>query len=634
MPDQAAFNEYLSARRAAKKYLTENARKNGQTGHLPVLEQILETVETVGEINLGIHEIPLKKIVGTYTDARSSAFAGNFMPLLGEGTEFASKWQSLYVHHIKEGISDPIKVYEFLNLFYVIEGNKRVSLLKHVGAYSMTADVIRIIPKRDEDNPEIALYYEFLDYNPKSLAFSDMWFSKKGSFTRLIQRAKQCADRIPELVGKAPEEWLPQIYKDFSRQYRAAGFDKLEITTGDALLEFLRVYGFPYGLDFEELGVKVKNCEAQFRLAAGQGSQKLIEDADVAQTPWLLAKIAPRKARAVFVYRSPLGESPRTRAHEFGRLGAEKYFDGRVKTEAVYGVTREQSHIRLKEIADTNPDIIFTVNSNLGHASLQTSVEIPETIVFNLNHTQPGARLNTYYCKLHELTFVMGILAGSTTRSDVIGFINPLEKGLGLTYSVNAFALGARLVNHNVRVKVGALNSAYSEIETKILFKMLAESGCDIICSQYPDQDPFWMNKSDNLYGMLCSVRPNGSIQEYLATSTWNWEVVYTKIIGDYLDGSFDILKKADAGSLHFWLGLSAGATDILMSHTALGPHTARLGRIFTQLLAHSAIHPLVGPIRDRDGAIRVGKGDVPSLQDIQTMRWLCDIVDEVITLN
>ena len=114
-----------------------------------MLEGKLHETETVGEINLGIYEIPLESIVGTLTEARSTAFAGNFMPLLAEGSEFASKWQSLYSHHIRDGISDPIKVYEYLNRFYVVEGNKRVSVLTHVGAYSIRAEVIRILPKRD-----------------------------------------------------------------------------------------------------------------------------------------------------------------------------------------------------------------------------------------------------------------------------------------------------------------------------------------------------------------------------------------------------------------------------------------------------------------------------------------------------
>ena len=37
--------------------------------------------------------------------------------------------QTLYNAHLEEGIHDPIKCYEFMNRYYVLEGNKRVSVL-------------------------------------------------------------------------------------------------------------------------------------------------------------------------------------------------------------------------------------------------------------------------------------------------------------------------------------------------------------------------------------------------------------------------------------------------------------------------------------------------------------------------
>ena len=39
--------------------------------------------------------------------------------------------------HVNEGIRDPIKAYEYMNKFYVEEGNKRVSVLKYYDAVSV-----------------------------------------------------------------------------------------------------------------------------------------------------------------------------------------------------------------------------------------------------------------------------------------------------------------------------------------------------------------------------------------------------------------------------------------------------------------------------------------------------------------
>ena len=94
------------------------------------------------------------------TAGRSSAFSKSFKPLLKENTEFAYKWMALYKAHLNEGIREPIKAYEFMNKFYVEEGNKRVSVLKFFDAVSIPGNVTRIVPPRTEEK-ENKIYYEF-----------------------------------------------------------------------------------------------------------------------------------------------------------------------------------------------------------------------------------------------------------------------------------------------------------------------------------------------------------------------------------------------------------------------------------------------------------------------------------------
>ena len=66
---------------------------------------------------------------------------------------FSEKTQNLHISghtlsqsHINEGIRDPIKAYEYMNKFYVEEGNKRVSVLKYFDAVSVPGYVTRILP--------------------------------------------------------------------------------------------------------------------------------------------------------------------------------------------------------------------------------------------------------------------------------------------------------------------------------------------------------------------------------------------------------------------------------------------------------------------------------------------------------
>ena len=232
-----SMEDYKKAYKAGKKDY-QNRMLHGERPTLQVLDDILPN-EALTQVPLGLVQIPLDQIAGTRYDGRSNAFAGNFMPILDDNTEFAHKWANLSTAHENEGIRDPIKAYEYMNKFYVEEGNKRVSVMKYFEAISIPGTVTRILPKRTDD-PENRIYYEFLDFYKLS-KINYIWFSKEGSFAKL-QKA----------VGKGPEDvWTDDeliifnsIYTRFSAAYTANGGEKLAITTGDAFLAFITLYDY------------------------------------------------------------------------------------------------------------------------------------------------------------------------------------------------------------------------------------------------------------------------------------------------------------------------------------------------------------------------------------------------------
>ena len=145
-----AASEYTSALRQGRRSYRA-ALTRGEYPYLPVLDDILSYTEVASIENLGLIDIPLSKIIGTKTEGRTNAFANNFMPLLPEDSEFGMKWALVYDHQINDGIRDPIVAYEFMNQFYVQEGNKRVSVMKYFGVVSIPGNVTRIVPRRTEE---------------------------------------------------------------------------------------------------------------------------------------------------------------------------------------------------------------------------------------------------------------------------------------------------------------------------------------------------------------------------------------------------------------------------------------------------------------------------------------------------
>ena len=184
--------DYIKAYKMGKKDYQARMMR-GEVPTLKVLDDILPSRGSYSEVPLGLVQIPIDQIVGTKSGGRSSAFSGNFMPILRENTEFAYKWSVLIDSHLKEGIHDPVKAYEYMNKFYIEEGNKRVSVLKYCDAVSVPGNVTRILPART-DQKENKIYYEFVDFYALS-QINYIYFSKLGSFAKL-----------QEAVGKGPKE--------------------------------------------------------------------------------------------------------------------------------------------------------------------------------------------------------------------------------------------------------------------------------------------------------------------------------------------------------------------------------------------------------------------------------------------
>lgn len=106
---------------------------HGQSPFLPVLDDILQNVQVKTSCP-GPGRNP-DKAGGRHQNGRPHRrFCQQFYALLDLNSEFGSKWVTLCMAHVDEGIRDPIRCFEYMGRFYVQEGNKRVSVLKYFEA--------------------------------------------------------------------------------------------------------------------------------------------------------------------------------------------------------------------------------------------------------------------------------------------------------------------------------------------------------------------------------------------------------------------------------------------------------------------------------------------------------------------
>ena len=640
MADYDSSANYKQARAMGRHYLSEHS-DSATKGYLYILDDLLDNVEICGEINLGTTEIPIHKILGTRTSARSNAFAGNFMPLLPENTEFGAKWCKLYESHIREGIREPIKVYEYLNRYFVQEGNKRVSVLKYLGAVAIEARVTRLIPKRDENNKQISIYYEFLDFDRRA-TFDNLWFSHRGGFTGLVNLVETWQHEHPE-CKTSTADLINASFKAFRLCYREAGFAGIPITSGDAFLEYLKVYGFKPDRPLDTIREQVKSCEAQFKLVS-------VKDPDTVNTveqkfPSEKAALSffsrkPRKLKVAFAFESTPEKCLWTYDHDVARKRLERTMGDKISVVTRYQVPNgENSYGPLKELMEEEPDILFATSPNMSAGALRLSIENPDKTILNCDFAQPKKNIMTYYAKFYEAAFLCGVMAGSMTRTGLLGYTTTMATHPGSTFNLNAFCLGAQLVNPTAHVvNLNLYRVDMSDPYHMEARKELARHGVDIAMCIHQPHTPLVRKGFPGVYAQLYLLQSNtGHPSECIGAAAVDWSVLYNDLVGDSFktkNSILDITRSGNDSSVHFGWGLNTGILDVLGVDSFMGHNAIRLLNIFKDLVATGKIHPFEGPLFDRDHNLILEKFSTLNLLEIQSMRWLHEAVIDSIDLT
>lgn len=604
--------EYQEALKLGKKEYKSRVSK-GQFPYLPVLDEILKNEEIQTEQNLGLVHLPLEFVVGTSTMGRTLSFAANFMPLLGENTEFCMKWTSLSDAQVNEGIRDPIIAYEYMNRYYVVEGNKRVSVLKYFKANEIPAIVTRKIPKYNENDESIKLYYEFMKFNEITGLCSI-------EFTRLGK-----AEQLLNLMGKTnpwdenDKEEFKKILFNFSKAYYARGGKQLPITIGDALVAFMTVFGYKKMLDMteEEYTRNVEKVWNEFLMLTQYHRVDIVMDPkQVQKKGGILRSIlgtSTKKFTVAFLYPRSPETSDWIYSHELGRNYLEETFSEQMDTICVSDVTDENIERVLKDVVKKGANIIFGVSPTMMQPCLKFAIEHPNVKIMNCSLNTPHKYIRTYYGRMYEAKFLSGMIAGALADNNKIGYVADYPI-YGMIANINAFALGAQLVNPRAKV--------YLEWSTRKGYdrdKFLQENDIHYVS----DQDMITPTDASRQFGLY--KYENGEATN-LVMPLWNWGIFYEKMIQSILAGTYSEEERADSRAINYWWGISSGVIDLIFSKN-VPAGVKRLVEHMKAEIVTGDIEPFYGEIYSQDGVKRNSYDEAMNPRDIMEMEWLVENV-------
>jgi basic membrane lipoprotein Med (substrate-binding protein (PBP1-ABC) superfamily) len=605
-----SVEHYRKALKSGEKcYQAHVAR--GQYPYPPTLEEILPDMSLYATENLGIVQIPSELMIGTSTSGRKTAFAPNFMPLLPLDTEFSAKWISLCRAHEAEGIREPVKVYEYMNHFYVTEGNKRVSVLKFFNDPIIMGVVTRILPPKS-DSFENRLYYEFLDFY-KLTGINYLSFGRLGDYKLLLERMHMAQDQVWDQEDRLN---FRAFYQRFCEAYHGLGGKKLPITAGDAILVYLKIHT-DYTTVRDKLPAELRSDLSRLwddiLLRCQSHSVTLLMQPSDPPRRTLLDRLLPGGApriKTAFLYGKTPQTSHWTYSHELGRLHLQQTFGDQIATSVYDGLTADTAGAALEKAIAAGNTIIFTTAADFIEPSLLAAINHPQVKILNCSLNCSHRYIRTYYGRMYEAKFLIGAIAGSVCASGRIGYVADYPT-YGMIANINAFALGARMVNPR-----SVIDLRWSTVEGWDRQPFYAANDA-VFLSGASESQPGKAPGPFGLYGI------QGDTFSDIAMPVWHWGLFYERLIRSTLNSTW----KSDDPSgtfkaLNYWWGMSAGVIDVVCSRR-LPADTEKLIAVLRQAICSGSFSPFSGRLASQDRIIQKNTSACLSPVDIITMDWL-----------
>ena len=614
MSIQEALDEYGKALKQGQKEYRDLVAYGCRPNPL-VLDEILPENNDYPVMDLGVLEIPSERIIGVKSAGRITAFTASFRPLLDVKTEFGTKWINLCMAHLgATGITDPIVCYEYLGDFFVQEGNKRVSVLRHFDAPRIPGQVRRILPPLTED-PRIKAYYEFLEFYKVSKLYA-VQFRRPGDYARLNAKLGK---KSGEVWTEDERRTFRSYFYYFREAFAAQNTKMKDILPEEALLLWLDLY--PY-TDLGRLsGAQLKKSIADLWedvVSATEDSVKVQTKAEDESKTSIVSRLMTNmdQLRVAFVHQLTPEKSVWIAGHEEGREYIENVFGEKISVRCYYDANTPEACERLIEqaVAD-GAEVVFTTSPPLSRATLKAAVKYPKVRFLNCSVDQPYSSIRTYYGRMYEAKFITGAIAGAMANNDRIGYIASYPI-YGIPASINAFALGAQMTNPRAQIELKWSCLPGTNQEDFIADGIRVVSNREVSSQKRGQMDfaGYGTYLMDDLGGLIP-----------LGTPVWVWGKFYEFVISSILSGGWK-REKGVSTALNYWLGMDSGVIGVKFSDK-LPEGVRRLAELLRKGLEEGTIDPFARRITAQDGTIKNDGTRSFTPEELIHMDWLCENV-------
>ena len=320
------------------------------------------------------------------------------------------------------------------------------------------------------------------------------------------------------------------------------------------------------------------------------------------------APVEPPKAaeqlKVGFIYVGPVGDAGWTFAHDNGRKHIESKFGDKIKTTFVEKVPEGADAERvIRDLVSQGNKLIFATSFGFGDAMEKVAKDHPDVKFEHATGYKTSENLRVYEARFYEDAYMAGIVAGSMTKTNTIGFVGsfPIPEVLR---NINAFTLGARSVNPKVTTKVVWVNTWFDPPKESEAAQALINQKADVLL-QNTDSTAVLQTAEKNgkfAFGWdsdMSAFAPKA----HLGSAVVNWGPYYEKAVNDMLNNTW---KTSDTK----W-GTKEGTNDLIKINDVVTEAAKKKVDEVKSGLKAGTFNVFKGPIKDNTGKVVLEKDQV-----------------------
>jgi len=254
---------------------------------------------------------------------------------------------------------------------------------------------------------------------------------------------------------------------------------------------------------------------------------------------------AAEKIKVAAIYTLPVEQQWISRIHKALNTAAERGSIDYTYSESVANTDYERV---MREYAEQGQNLIVGEVFGLERAARKVAKDYPETAFLMGSSFGPvGPNFSVFDNWIHEPSYLTGMVAGSMTKSNVIGMVGGYAIP-EVNRLMHAFMDGARDVNPDVKFLVNFIDSWYDPPKAKESAFAMMDAGADIMYAERFGVSDAAVERGVKAIGNVIDTSADypGTI---LAPAIWHMEATIDKAVSNVAAGSFEA---ADYGQYSF----------------------------------------------------------------------------------